>query len=70
MGTRFFNQFLFIQNPIWWEHAHHTQSLLLALLEQSNNLEMMEFLKFMAESMEVLRKQNEDLNTRLITVET
>jgi hypothetical protein len=29
----------------------------------SNNLELMEFLKNMAESMEVLRKKNEDLNT-------
>ena len=31
----------------------------------SNNLELMDFLKSTTESMEVLRKQNEDLNTRL-----
>jgi hypothetical protein len=30
---------------------------------------MMEFMKSMEKSMEVLRKQNEDLNTRLIAVE-
>jgi hypothetical protein len=30
---------------------------------------MMEFLKSMAESMEVLRKKNEDLNTRLTAAE-
>jgi regulator of replication initiation timing len=31
--------------------------------------ELREFLKNMVESMEVLRKQNEDLNTRLTTTE-
>jgi hypothetical protein len=36
----------------------------------SNNPKMMEFLKSMAESMEVLRKQNEDLNTRLTAAKT
>jgi hypothetical protein len=30
---------------------------------------MMEFMKSMEKSMEVLKKQNEDLNTRLIVVE-
>jgi hypothetical protein len=38
-------------------------------LGASNNPEMMEFLKSMAESMEVLRKKNEDLNTRLTAAE-
>jgi hypothetical protein len=35
----------------------------------SNDPELKEFLKNMAKSMEVLRKQNEDLNTRLTAVE-
>jgi hypothetical protein len=35
----------------------------------SNDLELREFLKNMMESMEVLRKQNEELNTRLIVAE-
>jgi hypothetical protein len=35
----------------------------------SNNLELREFLKHIAESMEVLRKQNKDLNTRLTAAE-
>jgi hypothetical protein len=35
----------------------------------SNNPELREFLKSMAESMEVLRKQNEELNTRLTAAE-
>jgi septal ring factor EnvC (AmiA/AmiB activator) len=35
----------------------------------SNNQEMIEFLKSMAESIEVLRKQNEDLNTQLTAAE-
>jgi hypothetical protein len=34
-----------------------------------NNPELREFLKNMAESMEVLRKQNEELNTRLTIAE-
>jgi hypothetical protein len=38
-------------------------------LGASNNQEMMEFVKSMAESMEALRKQNEDLNTRLSAAE-
>jgi hypothetical protein len=36
-------------------------------LRVPNNPELMEFLKSMAESMEVLRKHNEDLNTWLTT---
>jgi septal ring factor EnvC (AmiA/AmiB activator) len=35
----------------------------------SNNPELADFLKSMAESMEVLRKQNEELNARLTAVE-
>jgi hypothetical protein len=35
----------------------------------SNNQKMMDFMRQMAESMEVLRKQNEDLNTRLTVAE-
>jgi hypothetical protein len=35
----------------------------------SNDSELREFLKNMAESMEVLRKQNEELNTRLTVAE-
>jgi hypothetical protein len=35
----------------------------------SNNQEMMDFIRQMVESMEVLRKQNEDLNTRLTMAE-
>ena len=35
----------------------------------SNNLELMDFLKSMAESIEVLKKQNKDLNTRLTAAE-
>jgi hypothetical protein len=35
----------------------------------SNNQEMMEFMKSMAKSIEVMRKQNGDLNTRLIVAE-
>jgi hypothetical protein len=34
----------------------------------SNDLELREFLKNMAESMEVLKKQNEELNTRVTVV--
>jgi hypothetical protein len=37
--------------------------------EVSNDPELREFLKNMTESMEVLRKQNEELNTRLTTIE-
>jgi hypothetical protein len=36
---------------------------------ESNDSELREFLKNMAESMEVLRKQNEELNTRLTVAE-
>jgi hypothetical protein len=36
---------------------------------ESNNQEMMDFMRQMVESMEVLRKQNEDLNTRLTVAE-
>jgi hypothetical protein len=36
----------------------------------SNDPELADFLKSMAKSMEVLRKQNEELNARLMTVET
>jgi hypothetical protein len=35
----------------------------------SNNQEMKEFMRQMAESMEIMRKQNEDLNTRLTVAE-
>ena len=35
----------------------------------SNNQDMMDFMRQMAESMEVLRKQSEDLNTRLTVAE-
>jgi hypothetical protein len=37
--------------------------------ETSNDPELRDFLKIMAESMEVLRKQNEELNTRLTAAE-
>ena len=38
-------------------------------LGASNNQETMDFMRSMARSMKVLRKQNEDLNTRLTTIE-
>jgi hypothetical protein len=36
----------------------------------TSNQEMAEFMRQMVESMEVLKKQNEDLNTRLMATET
>jgi hypothetical protein len=38
-------------------------------LEVPNNQHMAEFMRRMIESIELLRKQNEDLNTRLIAAE-
>jgi hypothetical protein len=38
-------------------------------LGASNNQDLMEFMKSMAKSMEVFKKQNEDLNTRLTVTE-
>ena len=48
---------------------HHPVQPPLDIPGTSNNPELAEFLKQMAESMEVLRKQNEELNARFTAAE-
>ena len=50
-------------------HSSHPLVHLDGTRGASNNQEMMEFMRHMVESLEVLRKQNEDLNTRLTAAE-
>ena len=49
--------------------SHPSPEIPLNMARTSNNLEMTKFMKRMAESMEVLRKQNKDFNTRLTVAE-
>jgi hypothetical protein len=49
--------------------SSHPLTLLAGTRATSSNQETMDFMKSMAESMEVLRKQNDDLNTRLTVAE-
>jgi hypothetical protein len=54
-----------LQSDMVGTHSSHPLHPPPSAPRASNNLKMMEFLKSMAESMKVLRKQNEDLNTKL-----
>ena len=51
------------------KRSSHPLSLPVGPHGASGNQEIVDFMKSMAESMEALKKKNEDLNTRLTTVE-
>jgi hypothetical protein len=69
-GNQFFNQILIhSKSNMVGTRLSHPMIPPASALGVSNNQEMMNFMKHIAESMEVMGKRNEDLNTRLIVAE-